>query len=232
MLHPPTLTLIRTFALVLTLLGSATRVADASTITYSTTGNIWPWTEGNGAVPGYTGTNVISFQGVSNGSFPAPGAFSLGNFVITQPTSGSTTYNNTEFTIELQTNLAGNVTPSSTVLPYSTIRLDGVLNGTVSATGQSTVVASILSIEPDAPMQIPEHQTVPTLDLPFPISALTVAQPVALNGSSTNGGTPLVGYVTTVPEPSAFVVSLTAVAGVVWIRRPRGGACWNRPDVV
>jgi len=205
------------------LLGIVPRVANASTISYTTTGQVWPWTQGNGAVPGITGTNVISFQGITNGSFLAPGALSLGNFVVSQPTSGSTTYNNTEFTIELQTNLGGNVTASPTVLPYSSVIIDGVLNGTVSASGQSNVIASVVSVVADPPLQIPENKAVPTLDSPFPIAALNVAQPVVLSLSPSGGETPLLAQVTTVPEPSALVVIATAMAGATWIRRPRRG---------
>ncbi|WP_422928437.1 hypothetical protein [Singulisphaera sp. PoT] len=224
MQHPPktaTLSTILTFAAMFSLLGSVSRVADAGTITYNTTGQVWPWSQGDGAVPGYIGTNVISFQGVTNGSFQAPGAFSLGNFVVTQPTSGSTTYNNAEFTIELQTNLGGNVASSPSVSPYSALWIDGVLNGTVSASGESNVVASVISVTPDQPLQIPENLAVPILDLPFPIAAFRVALPVVLSLTPGGGETPLMAQVTTVPEPSPLAISALAVAGVAWIRRPR-----------
>ena len=41
----------------------------AAPISYSTHGQIWPWQYGDAAEPGYQGENVISFIGVTDGTF-------------------------------------------------------------------------------------------------------------------------------------------------------------------
>ena len=64
---------------------------------------------GTAAVPGYRGENVISFVGVTDGTFDdVSSRFSLGQFQIAPlPPGNITYYDNTAFTIELNTSAGG-----------------------------------------------------------------------------------------------------------------------------
>lgn len=225
-----------TSALILAFAAPGFRGAEADTITYSTQGNIWPWSGDGIATPGIVGTNIISFEGITDGTAQAPGVFSLGNFKLAPLADGvSTTYQDTAFTVELTTNLGGNVAASPTVTPYSRLMIEGVLNGTVTGGGQSDVVATIRSISPDMLSAAVVGQPVPVLDLPFPLSSLSVVGPVVLAASLAGGSTPLLAQITPVPEPSTLAFSAAAVAGFAWIRRPRarrpGRAVVARPPL-
>src|SRR3954453_11202118 len=105
----------RTFAVALafglSLFSPLAPIVAAAPISYSTRGEIWPWTEGNGGVPGYRGENVISFVGVTDGTFDdVSSRFSLGQFQLAPlPPGNITYYDNTAFTIELNTSTGGNV---------------------------------------------------------------------------------------------------------------------------
>jgi len=57
----------RVMATLVVLFGSAGGV-QAAAITYQTQGQTWPWTYGNGALPGYNGINAIQFQPADQGA--------------------------------------------------------------------------------------------------------------------------------------------------------------------
>jgi hypothetical protein len=212
---------------------SRPRATEAAAVTYTTTGQVWPWTEGNGAASAIIGPNVIAFQGVTRGTFLTPGAFRLGTFVVApEPNGSSTIYENAAFSIWLQTSLGGTIAPSATLSPYSTVELDGVLNGTVSSNGQSTVVATIDAITPSPPISASAGSVYTSvLDLPFPLASLSVVQPIVLASALRGGETALLGRITTVAEPTGLAVSTAALAGTAWIRRPRSGRRRGRPVV-
>jgi PEP-CTERM motif-containing protein len=200
-----------------------TSVAEAAPISYHTRGEIWPWTYSHGAVPGTTGSNVITFQGINSGTMSSPGVFPLGEFLVAPlPEGTSTTYRDAAFTIALDTDLGGKAaTPHPNDRPFSRLSLNGVLNGTVTGGAQSNVTARVLSIEPDTLVSIPEQPIHPILDLPFPLSALTVDQPLMLASSSSGGSTTLWARIEAVPEPATWIVLVLALAGASYWQRQR-----------
>ena len=191
--------------------------ADGAPISYHTQGDIWPWTYGKGGIPGYNGTNAISFQGVTNGTITVGSPFPLGEFVIsTLPTGSSTTYHDSAFSITLDTSLGDSPVPLQPgYVPYSSLSVNGVLNGTVTGAGPSDITAKVLSITPNFPISFPEQPINPILDLPFPLSALTVEQPVVLSSSTSAAvRTTIFARVDAVPEPAPAITFLIVLAGL------------------
>jgi hypothetical protein len=193
--------------------------AGAAPITYTTQGQVWPWQLGDGGLSGTTGPSVISFQGVSTGTIsPSGSSFSLGQLVVSLPPEGqSTTYNHAAFTITLNTSLSGLPVPASSgVVPYSSVQISGTLDGSVTSSGQSSVVAHIVSINPNPPVSVLDPSATPLLDMPFPLSALTVDSTVALAPVSPGSGatTTLWASVSAAPEPSSILVFLLCAAAV------------------
>lgn len=211
------------FAFGLSLFSPLASGAQAAPIAYSTRGEILPGQYGDGSAPGYQGENVISFVGVTDGTFDdASSRFSLGQFHLAPlPPGGITYYNNTAFTIELNTSLGGNVVPSNSEMPYSSLRLSGALFGVVIGGDTSGVVAWINSVEPNPPIQtLLGSSTQPVLDLPFDLAEMDVSRPTLLNPSSRNGGRT---EFNTVPEPTTIALILVTFAGLGLRRRIRAG---------
>jgi hypothetical protein len=180
-----------------------------SLMQYSTSGTI--------DSTGISGTPVISFNSVQNGSFTAPSAFSLGTFqVAALPKGATTTYNNTPFHITYLTNLVDGVAPTVNGTP---VVLSGTLNGTVTGGSQSNVTATF------SPSELPAFATgnfKNTLDL--------LDSPVSLVPSTTNNGlttaqaTIIVQSITppsAAAEPTSAAIFLAALAGLGLRRRFR-----------
>lgn len=194
--------------------------ARGGALTYETEGNIRPWTFGNGALPAITGPNVISFEGIPEGAFHAPGTFSLGRFVIGPLPAGTTaTYHNAAFSLSLTTSLGDGTMSRPNDLPYSRISLYGALDGVVSSNNRSTVVARILEIQPSPMISFPESPIHPVLDLPFPLSSFSAASPLNLVPAAIDGGQTIVlARVTAVPEPLPAALLLLALGGLALLR--------------
>jgi hypothetical protein len=97
------------------------------------------------------------------------------------------TYNNLPFYI--------NVTVQPQGQAASGLAIQGDLNGSIQGPTNSSVVATVTSIQPTGPGT-----------LPFPVGAVNVG-PQALEPSGVNGGvTPFIGQVNMVPEPSSLAV--------------------------
>jgi hypothetical protein len=164
----------------------------------------------------------------SPGSLTTPGAFVLGTFTTNPlPTTASLTYNDTPFTIDLRV-AAPN---TSTFSPYGvtpniyTYQISGMLNGTLSGDGTSSMFATITGITGSGSGQA----TTP----PFPISDLVIgtqgiAAPNGPFGSATTtltaqvsvAGSSLPGLPSPAPEPSTIVILGLGLAG--WARFPTG----------
>ena len=98
--------------------------------------------------------------------------------------------------------------------------IHGVINGVISSTGQSALVATFESITPfDIASYISQNPGVTyvvnsTLSNPFPIGQLALPEPIVLN---LNGDTDI--FASTVPEPAAILAFLPPGIALVARRR-------------
>jgi len=169
-------------------------------------------TSGQVQATGVTGTPVISFNSVvTNQSFNAPSAFSLGDFTVAAlPAGQSTTYTNTPFSVTFLVNKVDGNTPSPNESP---IQVSGVLNGTITGGDQSSVVAKFDPISNPTFVTGPFKNTMSIFD-----------NPLSLVPSTTNDGrTTAQAHVTSepVPEPTSIALFLTAIGGLGWKRLRR-----------
>jgi hypothetical protein len=163
-----------------------------------------------GTIGGTAGVGIGSFTlAPSQGTAEIPGAFTLGTFQAEPlPDGAGLTYTNLPFSIDIQFR-----DPSSTssTPPVTDIVVQGVLNGTVTGTQASSVVASITSIEQNwatgTPLLSPTN--------------LMIAVPQLLAPSGINGGvTPLIGQLSMPdPVPEAATVVLWGVGIALVARR-------------
>jgi hypothetical protein len=197
--------LVGTFVLVIGLGNGLIRSVEASPIPpqavyYSTSGSVG------------SATGPISFLGEGSSatpggmSFISPGAFTLGQFQVQAlPGSASLTYNSTPFEIfaSFSTSPTG---------PFSTVEIQGTLDGTISGSTGTSMFASITSIETEAGSIPP----------PFSLSALSINLPQAIAPGGMNGGlTALTAQLTVaadppapVPEPGSMAVFAVALGGL------------------
>ena len=189
---------LRTSAFALACLALAGADVKAAALhTYSTSGTILS--------DGITGSGVISYDPVSTGSYLAPSAVGLGEFVVsTLPAGTSTTYNNTHFSLIYQP-----VTIDGVTFPVgaSPVTLTGELNGTITG-NQSTVVATF------DPIKSPVFTANGTF-----LSTLSVTNnPLNLVPASAGGSTTVQAQVSTsgpvpAPEPTTMAILATALVG-------------------
>lgn len=185
------------------LAAGATAKADPI-VSYTTSGQVQS--------TGVTGTPVISFNSVVTGqSFNAPSSLSLGDFTVAAlPAGQSTTYTNTPFSVTYLVNQVDGNTPNPNQTP---IVISGVLNGTVTGSNQSTVVAQFNPISNPTFLTGAYSNTLSLFD-----------NPLSLVPSTTNNGmTTAQAYQTStgansVPEPTSVALFLTAIGGLGWRR--------------
>jgi len=204
---------LRTSAVALTLAAGLASAAQAEPlINYSTSGTI--------GLTGIDGPNVISFNSVAESSYDAPSNFSLGDFLVAPLAPAvQVTYTDTPFAITYLTNSIDGTPPEPNETPIS---ITGVLNGSVTGDGRSSVVAtfnpvSIADVDADA------NGLLRTGDWYNSLTILDAT--VSLVPSTTNGGrttaqarnevTPVV------PEPTTIALFLTAIAGAGLRQRAR-----------
>jgi hypothetical protein len=161
---------------------------------------------------GVSGAGVISFIPVTENQFNAPSAFSLGDFQVAALHDGqSTTYSNTPFSITYLTNSVNGVAPNPTDKP---IVLTGVLNGTITGSNQSDVVAKFDPIANPTFMTGDYKNTLSFTDNPLSLV------PSTTNNGKTSAQARLDTVFTptppsnTIPEPTSIALFLTTLAGL------------------
>jgi hypothetical protein len=174
------------------------------TYSYSTWGDV-------GARAGVP-VGTIDFFGTWQSTLLTPGSISLGQFESRAlPEGAGLTYHNLPFYIKLNTEQVGGGYASS-----GGLSIEGVLNGTVTGTTRSDVMATVTSIQPFGPGP-----------LPFPLASFHIDVPQVLAAPGVNGGrTTLTARIDPtalpVPEPTSWVVfAMSLAAGFYQYRRTR-----------
>ena len=223
---------LRTAVVALGLVACAQTGANAAAIStndsilgYSTAGSIDTTTTADGV----SGTNVISFVPITNSQVSATSNVPLGYFqVAAEPTGQSTTYTNTPFSINfIPATIAGD-TPTSS----SPVTITGVLNGTITGSNQSSVVATFNTFNGVSTLATTGGTYASSLSIPQ--SSMLPLVP----SSAGSGATTVEGMIATqlspnneipAPEPSTIALFLSTVCGLglrkyVLGRRQRGQA--------
>jgi hypothetical protein len=153
----------------------------------------------------------------TNGTLLGPGSLALASFQApTVPTGATLTFTNMPFYISVDFQPVG----QNGLIPELTIH--GELNGTITGTSSSNVVATVTSVQASGPYP-----------LPFSLDSFNVLTPQTLAPSGINGGTTaLIGQVTAMstPEPTPLallgilVVGTALRSGIRRIRQRSGQA--------
>jgi hypothetical protein len=178
-------------------ISASTSTKADSILGYSTAGAIT-------AADGVSGANVISFVPITSASVDTTSNVPLGFFQVAPeaPNSQPTTYTDTPFSITFLPQTLNN----SPLTNPGTVTISGVLNGTVTGSNQSSVVATF-NTPSSGSFQL--GTTSSTLSIPQ-TSLLLVPS------SAGNGETTVAGIITSVatPEPSTIALFLSTVGGL------------------
>jgi hypothetical protein len=199
-----------------------------SILTYDTAGAIGTSPSGDGI----TGSNMISFVPITSSTVDANSNISLGYFQVTGQAAGhSTTYANTPFTITYTpAGIDGNAVTGTAGANSATI--SGVLNGTVTGSDYSTVVATFKGVT-NASVQTVDNGNLVTSVLSIPQGSQLLVPSTTFNGETTVEGLVTTSGVpvqeTPAPEPSTIALFLSTVGGLglrkyVLARRQRSEA--------
>ena len=172
-----------------------------------------------GSIANQAGVAPITFLGVNSQTLTTPGTFSLGQFDALNilPASATLTYNNTPFTINLN---VGNGTGFTTAYQVS-----GTLNGWITGSGTSDMVASVTSITGGPPIgtSAPTSPPFPASDIKINVSQ-AINAPNALTGS--DGYTTLYAQISPslldpVPAPEPASIAVFGAGVIAWAIRRR-----------
>ncbi len=167
--------------------------------------------------------NPVSYSGTGATANPVlfPGSFSLGSFVVPQLASNvSVTETNTPFHIDVYFS----ENPPQGVWPWNTssLGINGVLDGTLTGSTGSTLIATMTSVTGEGPGPLPFPISAFQTNVPQAVAPFNLASWTYYNGSQYVGVTaPLIAGVSElypVPEPTA-VPLLSLVLAAVWWRR-------------
>ncbi len=185
-------------------------------LTYGTSGFIT-------GTQGVTGTNVITYESITNASVDTSSNLQLGSFQVAAVTpDATTTYSNTPFTI----NVLPSAYNSDPLTSFTPLQITGVLNGSVSD-NQSNVIATLTL--PNNTFTL-GNATSTLAGLP---SSLLIVPSSSAGGTTTiEAAINTVGTVNPqapVPEPSTIALFLSTVGGLalrryVQARRQRATA--------
>jgi hypothetical protein len=214
-------------------------LANPITTNYSVSGSVTSY-------PSDSETWVGFVSSTANNGGILPSAWSegpvlLGSFAQSMPDTNEPGYNsynipfmNVPFTITIAPTqlIPPNLPASQTTVTGPTANgavIHGVINGLITSTGQSNLVATFQSVTPNnmtayfngaSLSPTLNYQVDPSLSNPFPISQLVLPQSLDL---TLNGQTQI--YATVVPEPSSFLVfAIGLVARVRAANNKRPGA--------
>jgi hypothetical protein len=160
----------------------------------------------SGGIGNASGTPIGNFAITpTNGTFLDPGTIALATFQAQDlPSGAGLTYTNMPFYVSV----SFYPQPTNWSVDPSELSIQGVLNGTVTGSSASDVVATVTSIESTGPNP-----------LPFSLSSLSIQTPLTLAPGGVDGGTTtLMGQITdqSVPEPTplAMMAMLAIGAGL------------------
>ena len=158
-----------------------------------------------GAVGAAGGNPVGNFTlDATNGALFGPGSLELATFQAPAVPIGATlTFTDMPFYINVDFYPA-NQTPPLPLADLSQVTIHGELNGTLTGTTSSNVVATVTSVQNTGP-----------LALPFSLGSFNVLSPQTLDPSGYNGGTTtLIGQVTTLATPEPTPLALLGILAV------------------
>jgi len=194
-----------TFSLALAAAIAAPSGARAAAIVYDTSGLV--------GTTGISGTNAIRFEPISKGSFTAPSSLSLGTFVVSAlPDGETTTYNHTPFAMSFAIKTVDGVNVAAAP---ALLTITGFLNGTLTGSNLSTVIAQFDPIPDNRIVLGPDLEVFVTLPSP----QRTLGPATTLGGQSSAEA--FVTPKTIVPEPTSIALFAAVAAGLGWHRLRR-----------